>query len=123
MTETAPQALPPDVSELWHVDFHMAIEPSALAPSYIKCEVSRRAPGPDPKRWHMEGIASFDAPPVIIPRVGAELIPYLIYHLDEVKQWLIEEHVRRTFNGQTETIGPDVGVAVQPAGTVPVYDS
>lgn len=123
MTETAPEAPAQDVTEMWHVDFHMSTEPSALTPNYINCQVSRRVPGPDPRKWEIEGIASFDAPPLIIPRVGADLIPYLIYHLDEVKSWLIEEHVRRVFNGQEEKIGPEVGVAVQPPGTEPVYAS
>lgn len=112
MEQTAPSAPKPGQTEVWHVDFHMSYEPDSLAPNYLNCQVSRRVPNTDPAQWHMEGVASFDCPPVIVPRVGADLIPYMIYHLDEVKSWLIEEHVRRVFNGQQEAFGPDVAIPV-----------
>lgn len=110
MTDTAPQAQPKHVPELWHVDFHLSIDMEALSSDYIKCEVSHRTGGDDPQPWYINGIASFEAPPVILPRAGAELIPYLLYHLDSIKQWLTEEHVRRTFNGSTEIIDNKVGI-------------
>lgn len=113
MTETAPKAPPADVTELWHVDFHLSYEPSSLTPYYINCDVSKRIPHRDKGEWQIEGIASFDAPALVVPRAGADLIPYLIYHLDEIKSWLVEEHVRRVFNGQEEKIGDKVGLPVQ----------
>lgn len=116
MTENAPEALAPDQTEVWHVDFHLSWEPECLTPRYLRAEVSHRPAGPKPQEWAIEGIASFEAPTLVVPRVGAEVLPYLIYHLDEIKGWLIEEHVRRVFNGQEETISNKVGVMNPPPG-------
>lgn len=120
MAENAPSALPPGQTEVWHVDFHMSLEPDSLSPNYLSCQVSRRVPESDPAEWHMDGIASFECPSAVIPRVGAPLIPYLIYHLREISDWLTTEHVVRELGGVNLTIGPDVGVTVQPIGSVPV---
>lgn len=111
MTETAPQAPTVPQTEVWHIDFHLSYEPQALASHYVNCQMAYRPQAPDPQPWIIDGIASFDAPSLIPPRDGADLIPYLIYHLDEVKAWLIEEHVRRVFNGQEEKIRPQACVA------------
>lgn len=122
MVDRAPQAQEKEVTELWHVDFHMSYEPGALAPAYIRCEVSRREPGTGEPHWHMDGLASFEAPALVIPRAGAALIPYLVYHIDEFKRFLTTEHVVRSLSGTSEDISDKVGVKIPPMGTVPVYE-
>lgn len=114
MSENAPEAPRPGQTEVWHVDFHMSIEPDSLSPVYIRTEVSRRVPNTDPAEWHFDGIASFDAPAMVIPRAGAPLIPYLLYHLEEFKRWLTVEHVTGELNGTAQAIGHDVGVVAPP---------
>lgn len=104
MTEHAPEAQPQRQTEVWHIDFHMSYEPAALAPYYMRAEISRRLPGDPEPTWHMDGIASFDCPPLVPPLKGALLIPYLVYHLDEVKQFLHEEHVKDVFTGRERVI-------------------
>lgn len=121
MAENAPGALPAGQTEVWHVDFHMSLEPDSLSPNYMSCQVSRRPPGQDTPEWHYDGIASFEVPSLVIPRVGAELIPYLLYHLREISDWLTTEHVVRELGGAGILIGDKVGVPVQPPGTEPVY--
>lgn len=104
MSDTAHDA-PPEVDhEMWSASFTLHFTPDALAPFWINCEVGYRTGGPHPQPWVLDGIASFDAPTLLPPREGSSLIPYLIYHIDEIKSWLTEEHVRRVFNGQEETI-------------------
>lgn len=99
MEETAPEAPEVPHTEVWHVDFHMSFEPKAIAPNYLSAQVSRREPGTGEEPWHIEGIASFDCPPVVPPKLGADVIPYLLWHLEEIKQYLHEEHVRDVFTG------------------------
>lgn len=123
MAETAPKAPPSGQTEVWHVDFHMSVEQDSLSPNYLSCQVSRRVPDTDPAEWHYDGIASFECPSVVIPRVGAPLIPYLMYHLHEISDWLTQEHVVRELGGVNLTIGDKVGMTVQPVGSVPVIVS
>lgn len=121
MTKTAPEAPQENVTEVWHVDFHMSYEPGSLSPAYINVQVSRREPGAGEPAWHYDGIASFDAPSIVLPRAGAPLIPYLVYHLNTFREWLTTEHVLRELNGATEVISEDVGLSTKPPGTEPVY--
>ena len=89
MTETPPEAVPQSPDDIWHVDFHMSHSPSYNKPDYVNCQIAR---GKHPHAQHdfkLEGFASFDGPTIVPPRVDQELIPYLLYHLDMVKEWLM----------------------------------
>lgn len=120
MTDHAPKAPVENATEMWSVDFTLSYDPDSLAPMWINCSASRREPGTLPGQWHHEGISSFQAPSLIPPKAGADLVPYLVYHLDEIKMWLTEEHVRRVFNGAELKIGPDVGQPAPATGIHPV---
>lgn len=110
MTETPQEAVPQSHNDVWHVDFHLQYKPDEVNAYFINCAVARRVGDPEAKDWRHEGCASFDAPAVVPPREGQEVIPYLLFHLDEVKQWLMEEHVRLTWNDAVEKFGPQVAL-------------
>lgn len=110
MTTTAPTAQAEHPDDLWHIDFHLSYQPNALQPDYIRCEISRRTGDPEDKNWSHEGVTSFDAPHVTLPREGQDTIPYMLYHLDQIKAWLMEEHVRAIWNDTQPKIGPEVGL-------------
>lgn len=104
MTDQAPEAQNQRQNELWHIDFHMAFEPESLTPYYISAQLSHRTPGRPEPTWHIDGIASFEGPPLTPPRKGSLIIPYLVYHMDEIKQFLHEEHVKDVFTGRERVV-------------------
>lgn len=114
MIDEALKAPPAASGERWHLSFFISYHPDELHGKYINCQISHLPPGTHPREWKLDGIASFEGPDLTPPRRGAETIPYLLFHLDEIKAWLVEEHVRHTFNGSAQTISDEVGIPVGP---------
>jgi hypothetical protein len=112
MTKTAPQAPTAETDVLYHVDFHLSFEPNALQKYWGSCDVAKGIRQGDETVWEHDGIASFDVPPLAVPRVGQDIIPYFIYHLEQWRDWLTQEHVSRVFGGVEAKIGTGVGEPV-----------
>lgn len=110
MTETPQDAVPEQPEDIWHVDFHMSRRPDALSPDYINCQIARGKHPHEDNTFKLEGMASFEAPSIVPPRVGQDLVPYFLYHLDQIKQWLMEEHVKMTWNDERKPITAHVGL-------------
>jgi len=105
--------------DVWHIDLSIQYDPDALQPYYTNCQVARGIMQANKRDWKFEGIASFDGVALVPPREGQDVIPYLLYHLDEIKGWLMEEHVRAAFNAESLQFSPAFGLPALKAPSQP----
>ena len=84
MTETPQDAVPQSPDDIWHIDFHLSRTGGAVSPYYLNCQIARSQQPWRDNEFKLEGMATFEAPAIVPPRVGQELVPYLLYHLDMV---------------------------------------
>lgn len=112
MTETAPEAPTPVPQDVWHLDFFLCFDPNALQPCYVNVDIARKYKVGEESTWERAGTASFDGPAVIPPRADQDFIPYMLYHLDELKSWLMEEHVRNVWNDGENKIPETIALPI-----------
>lgn len=110
MTET-PANEPISASDvIWQVSFYMEYRPESMLPQHFRAEVAKGTPEGDAWRYEHDGIATFEGPAIIPPRHGGQLLQYLLYHLTEIKEFLVQEHVNRVMNGAELVMDPKVTV-------------
>lgn len=99
MTET-PANEPISASDVvWQVSFYMEYRPESMLPQHFRAEIAKGTPEGDGWKFNHDGIATFEGPRIIPPREGGQLIQYLLYHLTEIKEFLVQEHVQRVLSG------------------------
>jgi hypothetical protein len=114
MTETAHIAPPPSRQDPFQISFTIARAPHTLTGDYVDCHVARGYDVDGETKWEIDGIGSFEGADLAPPVAGQELIPYLVHHVLQIRDWLMEEHAARFLTGTAERISASVGVAQLP---------
>ena len=114
MTETARIAPTPSRTDPFQISFTIVRDPDTLTGDYVDCHVARGYEADGETKWEIDGISSFEAIDLAPPVAGQELIPYLVHHILEARDWLMEEHAKRFLTGTGERISACVGVPQLP---------
>jgi hypothetical protein len=114
MTENMAIAPVPTGDDSFQFSFTIVHNRAHLTGDYVDIHVARGYETDDGTKWEIDGISSFEAIDLVPPVAGQDLIPYLVHHILEARDWLMEEHAKRFIMGTVEKISASVGVPQLP---------
>lgn len=114
MTETQPLVVATKRDDHWIVSYCVHIDPGDAVPVYTHAVISKCDESGETPHWTDVSEQTFHGISAMPPTAGHQVIPYLVYHLDQVRAWLVAAHEAEVLTDQVRYISAAIGAKTKP---------